>query len=303
MELPPGGPGDLPALRGGGLGYAAADGAAAAAARALWERFASPEEAAAHVVHEGPSVPMPLLGRAPWRSRGGALAADPEGVQELADHLASRGWAAVADLGLGRELLQGCRREAGLLRPCMRHGLISRPGAEAERGEARRGDELLWLTERGRTGGAPSPGEAESERRDASAWPCLRRAQASLRVLGFRLAKALALGADGHTDGMLACYDADGALYVPHVDSGTGDPRRLTLVLYLNDDWSDGDGGCLEVLDPDLFEWQRLCPRLGALAVFRAGDILHQVKPSHAPRYALTVWILSDGLSAWEPCD
>merc|ERR1712217_360677 len=101
---------------------------------------------------------------------------------------------------------------------------------------------------------------------------------------------------DGHTDSMLACYPGDGAFYTAHIDADPSDPRKLTLVLYLSNDWVEEHGGCLHILDPDTFEWQRVAPKSGTLAVFRADDILHQVRPSYAPRYAMTVWMVNDGL-------
>lgn len=118
------------------------------------------------------------------------------------------------------------------------------------------------------------------------------------------MAGGLGLPVDGHTDSMLACYPGDGAFYTPHVDGDAADTRRLTLVLYLNRAWKPSDGGCLQIMDPDLFEWQVVPPRSGTMAVFRSGDILHQVAPSHVPRYALSLWIVCDGLrrAEWELC-
>eukprot|EP00959_Pyramimonas_sp_CCMP1952_P233091 4871133-Pyramimonas_sp.AAC.1 len=49
----------------------------------------------------------------------------------------------------------------------------------------------------------------------------------------------------------VACYPGGGAHYGRHIDNvdgdGRGDGRKLTMILYLNSDWSGADGGELRI--------------------------------------------------------
>ena len=47
---------------------------------------------------------------------------------------------------------------------------------------------------------------------------------------------------------MLACYPGNGrAVCVGHVDKAAGNTRLLTCLFYLNESWSDVDGGELRL--------------------------------------------------------
>ena len=50
---------------------------------------------------------------------------------------------------------------------------------------------------------------------------------------------------------MLACYPGNGSRYVKHVDKAAGNTRLLTCLFYLNESWSDGDGGELRLYHAD----------------------------------------------------
>eukprot|EP00811_Abedinium_folium_P036331 NODE_9049_length_1450_cov_3.684051.p1 GENE.NODE_9049_length_1450_cov_3.684051~~NODE_9049_length_1450_cov_3.684051.p1 ORF type:complete len:309 (-),score=79.36 NODE_9049_length_1450_cov_3.684051:419-1345(-) len=282
-----------------------------ARARELAAQFLSPAAAAKHLIHHSPSSDAHLLEHVPW---GGMGEVHADAVQEIASQLRLHGWAALRDLGVGRQLLRGALAEAQSLRPRMRPGFISRPGVEMQRDGAKRSDKLVWLTHAvhgtapsSRLGGTRSSAlkASPSLHLRMSAFPCLDRALCAMRVLGYLLAEQLGLDADGHTDVMVTCYAGHGASYVPHVDSDVSDARQLTLVLYLNEGWWHEDGGCLDIMDPELLEWRRVWPELGALAVFRSAEVLHQVRPAHAARYAVSLWISRDGAPAggWQPCD
>ena len=65
--------------------------------------------------------------------------------------------------------------------------------------------------------------------------------------------------------------------------------RALTCILYLNPDWSEGDGGELQLI-PFLRAPVRVNPRHGRLVVFLSDRVLHKVAPSFRTRYALTIF-------------
>jgi hypothetical protein len=84
-----------------------------------------------------------------------------------------------------------------------------------------------------------------------------------------------------------------GGCFPYHFDTDPAlDTRRLTAILYLNDDEWDSrrDGGQL-LLAP----WPRrsieIEPRGDRLAIFASADMAHRVMPSRAPRYCLTMWL------------
>lgn len=279
----------------------------AESAKGLAKRFPTPAAAAEFLIRcefarDATLLKRPLVGL--------SLEPDLAAVAEFAAHLARRGWAAAESIGLPQSLLEACAREAVSVGSRMQPGLISRPSACGEQDIAKRGDEVVWLTQGAELRRMKHESRHGSQRQSVASlniggFPYLKHLMQDVLLLGYALAKKASIPVDGHTDVMLARYGADGAFYTPHVDSGLSDPRALTIVLYLNPGWEEEHRGCLQVLDPHTFEWLSIPPRLGSLAVFRASDILHQVKPSYAPRYALTIWMAQEGLTAadWERCD
>lgn len=110
---------------------------------------------------------------------------------------------------------------------------------------------------------------------------------------------------------MAACYDGDGAFYVPHRDNLPRDhpeganEREVTAILYLVDDepsWEGGrDGGCLRCFvgaereDEDGHSAQEVRdvePQLGRLVLFNSRQLLHEVRPTNRRRMAVSIWIL-----------
>ena len=93
-----------------------------------------------------------------------------------------------------------------------------------------------------------------------------------------------------------AVYDgsrAHAAFYKPHLDckEPASNPRRLTAILYLQPPGWDGGG--------ELRAWRRdgeaveIAPLGGRLVLFRACDVLHEVRPAFATRCALTLWAVT----------
>ncbi len=93
---------------------------------------------------------------------------------------------------------------------------------------------------------------------------------------------------------------APGAFYKTHVDAFKGQANRvLSVVLYLNPEWSDADGGEM-VLYSDTVPTKELCrvtPIAGTLAVFLSEDFPHEVKPSKRDRYSIAGWYRVNGSS------
>ena len=108
-----------------------------------------------------------------------------------------------------------------------------------------------------------------------------------------------------------------------HVDASDAhaSARRLTLLVYLNEQWSDTDGGELQLfidreavdaieLEHDslatvvdaaddeqaaLYHVVRVPPRFGTAAMFMSHGVPHEVLPSNAEtRDALTFWLYDD---------
>ena len=67
----------------------------------------------------------------------------------------------------------------------------------------------------------------------------------------------------------------------------------ISLVLYLNDDWRDADGGALRIYATrDAREpVYELPPRGGTLVAMRSEMIPHEVLPASAERWSIAGWL------------
>lgn len=105
---------------------------------------------------------------------------------------------------------------------------------------------------------------------------------------------------------MIAAYTPD-ATYHLHKDAYGGDAeaaaavagsvldrRRITLLLYVNDDGWDpiDDGGCLRVHSKAYQNGARdVTPKLGRVVAFDSRKVWHEVRPAAKDRRALTIWV------------
>eukprot|EP00621_Florenciella_sp_RCC1693_P010524 CAMPEP_0182527704 /NCGR_PEP_ID=MMETSP1323-20130603/4022_1 /TAXON_ID=236787 /ORGANISM="Florenciella parvula, Strain RCC1693" /LENGTH=1032 /DNA_ID=CAMNT_0024736727 /DNA_START=238 /DNA_END=3336 /DNA_ORIENTATION=+ len=113
------------------------------------------------------------------------------------------------------------------------------------------------------------------------------------RELGSRVQRLRHLSE--RTDPMLAIYPGGGSRFQKHIDNTARDGRRLTVLCYLNPEYTPADGGALRVLEcgsPEDGGMTALdvAPVAGRLAMFYADEMPHEVRPAHGMRHAMTVW-------------
>ncbi len=86
-----------------------------------------------------------------------------------------------------------------------------------------------------------------------------------------------------------ACFEK-GNFYKRHLDRFKNDEsRKFSVVTYLNDDWSEEDGGQLVLYLPqgDV----TVVPKWGTTVVFKSDVIEHEVMPARRNRYSVTGWL------------
>ncbi|MBB3107732.1 SM-20-related protein [Psychrobacter luti] len=97
-----------------------------------------------------------------------------------------------------------------------------------------------------------------------------------------------------HSEAHYACYPV-GFGYQWHSDNPAGrDERVISAVFYLNDDWSNNDGGALEIVDKHSIH-HNVMPVANRLVIFDS-DLQHQVQIAHRQRYSIATWMRRDGL-------
>lgn len=85
---------------------------------------------------------------------------------------------------------------------------------------------------------------------------------------------------------------APGAFYQKHRDAFRGAPgRKLSTVLYLNNDWDIQAGGELVLYDEaGEQEILQIAPECGRLVIFLSEDFPHEVLPATRPRQSIAGW-------------
>ncbi|XP_056282473.1 egl nine homolog 3 [Pseudoliparis swirei] len=184
---------------------------------------------------------------------------------------------------------------------CAVDGLLGRPAGDAV---LRRVTELhrAGALQDGRLAGSvPGVHRARSIRGDQIAW--VGGSERGSEAIGFLLGRidrlvsvcASRLGSKTireRSKAMVACYPGNGAGYVKHVDNPNRDGRCITCIYYLNKDWSATEhGGVLRIFPegkPYVADVKPLFDRLLLFWSDRRNP--HEVQPSYATRYAITVW-------------
>jgi len=143
-------------------------------------------------------------------------------------------------------------------------------GRERHVEAAVRGDEILWLD-------------------PASASAAQRVVFGRLESLRETLNRELQLGAV-ELELHFAVYPAGGA-YPRHLDRfRDADSRVLSVVLYLNEAWSDADGGELRLHVGAEPRFVDVVPRGGTLVAFLSDRFPHEVLPARRERLSLAGW-------------
>lgn len=87
----------------------------------------------------------------------------------------------------------------------------------------------------------------------------------------------------------IAKYPREG-FYKKHLDQfDHRSNRMLSLVIYLNEEWTEDDGGELLIHTPIN---HRVIPVMNRAVLFRSDTVLHEVLPSKKTRRSLTGWLL-----------
>ena len=190
----------------------------------------------------------------------------------LADSLSRDGWAVAADFA-PPDLLEALAREARCLwdEGSFRAARIG-SGADQHLAPAIRSDRILWI------GSEPTAPQAAY--------------QGHLDELRLAINPRTLLGLF-EWEGHLACYP-EGTHYRRHLDVFAHHrERKVSTVLYLNQDWQPGDGGELRLwTTPGAIDgpFVDIEPRFGTLVAFLSEDYFHEVLPTRRERFSVTGW-------------
>jgi len=170
------------------------------------------------------------------------------------------------------ELRVECRRLAA--KGALRAAAVGSGAGRQTRSDIRC-DEIRWLDE-------------------ADATPAQRHCLARFEELRLELNRELQLGLF-EFECHFSRY-APGAFYRKHLDQFRDDGRRrLSCVLYLNDNWAREDGGELRLhLDAgEKGEFEDVLPVGGTLVLFLSERFAHEVLPAKRERLSLAGWFKS----------
>ncbi|MEJ2534709.1 MAG: 2OG-Fe(II) oxygenase [Gammaproteobacteria bacterium] len=194
-----------------------------------------------------------------------AATAAPPSFSSLARGLEHSGYAVLPE-GLPIPAAQALRAYAGRVRADDFHAAAVGRGPDEQRNRFVRRDRIHWLNER-----------------DPSL-ECWRDWTESLRL---HLNERLFLGLFSF-ESHLAHY-RPGDFYRTHLDAFRGEANRVvSLVCYLNEDWTEGDGGEL-VLHTDLGA-VTVAPVHRTVVLFLSEEMPHEVRPARRDRYSVAGW-------------
>jgi SM-20-related protein len=91
-----------------------------------------------------------------------------------------------------------------------------------------------------------------------------------------------------------AIYDK-GDFYETHLDAFKNSKNRVvTTVYYLNENWSEDDGGELVIYDEDNNYLTKVTPHANTLIVFLSDKFPHEVLPAKKKRFSIAGWFRVD---------
>ncbi len=86
-----------------------------------------------------------------------------------------------------------------------------------------------------------------------------------------------------------ALYE-QGSFYKKHLDQfRNNSSRQYSMILYLNADWQEGDGGELCIHRGETC--QNIAPVNGKCVFFKSSELDHEVLVTHKPRMSITGWL------------
>lgn len=86
-----------------------------------------------------------------------------------------------------------------------------------------------------------------------------------------------------------ALYE-QGSFYKKHLDQfSKNDSRVFSMIMYLNANWQEGDGGELVIYKEN--EIVKIAPSLGRMVFFDSGKYEHEVLPTSVSRMSITGWL------------
>lgn len=89
-----------------------------------------------------------------------------------------------------------------------------------------------------------------------------------------------------------------GNFYRRHRDAFSGEGNRvLSVVIYLNKNWSAVDSGELVLFPSGENTAITVAPEFGTMAVFLSEDFPHEVLPTNCDRYSITGWFSRNSLA------
>ncbi len=84
-----------------------------------------------------------------------------------------------------------------------------------------------------------------------------------------------------------------GDFYKRHLDQfKNNDSRQYSMIMYLNTDWKEEDGGELCIYHKD--SQQHISPVHGKSVFFKSSELEHEVLLVHKPRMSITGWLKRD---------
>ena len=82
----------------------------------------------------------------------------------------------------------------------------------------------------------------------------------------------------------------EGSFYKKHLDQfKNNDSRQYSMIIYLNADWQENDGGELCIHHSDSL--QKISPDNGKSVFFKSSELVHEVLITHKPRLSITGWL------------
>lgn len=84
-----------------------------------------------------------------------------------------------------------------------------------------------------------------------------------------------------------------GSFYRKHLDQFSENSSRVfSMIMYLNEDWKEGDGGELVVYQES--NERIIEPKIGTMIFFNSAKLFHEVLETNVPRMSITGWLRRD---------